>query len=265
MASALGIPGVLLLYGLFFAVAIVLGTRSSSRKKAGQERLLLAGFWAACAGYLAGPDVRHLRDRRRRSCCGSAWPSCSRRSAKTTPVQRAQVGRAGRLPSLFVLVAALLGGQRHLLPRRLPLPAGARRRPGRWRASSRLERAIELNPYNDMYRAELGLAYTDAAVALYSQAVQSGTPDQQVMAAGREAVQAGRAGAARGDRLRSGRVRQLRLPHQSLQLWGRSVPDPTNTTRRPSMIGERGHRGRGVRPGDTPPDLARAHRAGSTR
>ena len=78
-------------------------------------------------------------------------------------VKRARAG--GRLspPSLVVvLAAALFVGNVVYIVADNALPQGARRAVRRRRtASACAERAVRLNPYNDMYRAEVGLAYQD--------------------------------------------------------------------------------------------------------
>jgi putative inorganic carbon (HCO3(-)) transporter len=169
IASALGIPGALLLYGLFVAVAII-SAPVVFAKKAGQERLLMVGFWAACAGYLAGLTFGI-------SVTGVTfllWVSMAvvlSPTAKTTPVRAPKWGMVAAA-AILVLVAALLVGNTvyfradyHYLRARVVDQ-------GQARIDSAL-RAIELNPYNDMYRAELGVAYQDAAIQLYSQASQA--------------------------------------------------------------------------------------------
>jgi O-antigen ligase len=177
MASALGIPGALLLYGLFFAVAII-SAPVVFAKKAAQERLLLVGFWAACAGYLAGLTFGI-------SVTGVSfllWVSMAvvlSPTAKTTPVKAPKWGMPVAAVVILLVVALFVGNgvyfraDYHYLRARIVDQGLAR--------IESAQRAIELNPWNDMYRSELGLAHTDAAVALYSQALQGGDASQQAM------------------------------------------------------------------------------------
>jgi len=78
--------------------------------------------------------------------------------------------------TILVLVAALLVGSfvyiaadNHYLKARL-VTQGATR-------VEEVEKAIALNPFNDMYRAELGLAHTDNVVTAITQYTSSGSTD----------------------------------------------------------------------------------------
>lgn len=180
LASGIGIPGALLLYGLL-AVALVVSARVAFSKGTGQENLLVAGFWAAVIGY-----VVHLMFGL--SVTGSTimmWlalgvllgPSAAAREIKAP---------SWRLVGIAVVVLAVSAGS--LLNMRyisadMHYVRGKVLTNGTERVSE-IQRAIELNPYNDMYRLELGAAWRDlfqAAGQQYAASKQSGTPDNAML------------------------------------------------------------------------------------
>ena len=98
-------------------------------------------------------------------------------------------------------------------------------------------KAVKLNPTNDMYRAEVGLAYQDQVINALTQALQqqqSGQDASQAMAYAKQSVRRGGTSDEGDDRLRSRRVRQLRLPRESLQPWRPVLPGRHATSRRRS-------------------------------
>ncbi len=224
--------------------------------------MLLVGFWAACAGYLAGLTFGI-------SVTGVTfllWVSMAvvlSPTAKTTPVKAPKWGMPVAAIVVLVAVALLVGNaiyfraDYHYLRARVVDQGLAR--------IESAQRAIELNPYNDMYRAELGLAYTDAAVALYSQAVQSGTPDPQIMAEAEKQFKLAEAGASRGRSTSSPAEYDNYVFLTNLYNFGGEAFAVHRILRAGRGDRRAGHRGRGVRSGDTSPDLARAHRPGSAR
>ncbi|GAB4276390.1 MAG: tetratricopeptide repeat protein [Coriobacteriia bacterium] len=181
LMAAIGIPGFLLLYAIFIR-ALWVSARSVWSKDGG-ERLLLAGFWAAVAGYLV-----HLMFGL--SVTGSSfllWVSVGIlmvASAKTVEIPSSNaVWRT--VAAALIVVIALVGSyfnirflwadHHHLLSK-----IGVLTTNGRVEAT---KRSIELNPWNDMYRAELGLAYTDITIqrinAARSALAAGGDPRQE--------------------------------------------------------------------------------------
>ncbi len=168
LAAAVGIPGLLLLYGLFITVA-VLSAPIVFAKQAKPDRLVLASFWAAAAGYLLALSFGI-------SVTGSSFllwlsmavvlsPLATTREVKTHSWGVAVAGVG------IVLVAALSIGNvvyivadnHYLKSRLMPRERGDER-------IAEAERAVALNPWNDMYRAEIGLANVDMVVAYYTAA-----------------------------------------------------------------------------------------------
>lgn len=155
LASGIGIVGALLLYGLI-AYALASSARDAFSRGTGTERLLQAGFWAAVLGY-----VVHLLFGL--SVTGSTIFMWISMGVLLSPGAHArEVGspswRAVAIP--FVVVLVLVGSvlnvryivaDNHYLKGRV-LTSGMS-------SIQEIERAIELNPYNDMYRLELGAAW----------------------------------------------------------------------------------------------------------
>lgn len=155
LATGIGIPGALLLYGLI-AYALISSASDVLPRGKGVERLLLAGFWAAVVGY-----VIHLLFGL--SVTGSTiflWLSMG---VLLSPGARAHEyaapgWRALAIPAVtalalvaFVLNVRFISADNHYLKGRV-LTQGRE-------AVFELERAIALNPYNDMYRLELGSSW----------------------------------------------------------------------------------------------------------
>lgn len=178
ITAALGIPGFVLLYGTFgaaawFSAPLIFG------KREGTERLVLAGFWTACAAYL-GTMMFGL------SVTGSTvflWISMAvvlAPVARVVEVRSFSWGTAAAAVSLVLVGLLLIGSfvytsaDSHYLKARIVARGDGR--------VAEAKRAIELNPYNDMYRTELALAYVDNAVGAVT-ALQSSSDDQTRAAA----------------------------------------------------------------------------------
>ncbi len=166
ITAALGIPGFLLLYGTFGAAAWF-SAPLIFRRHEGSDRLVLAGFWAAAAGYLA-----HLMFGI--SVTGSSFLLWVAMAVVLSPLARTVDIKAPRWGIWAAVVAVVLAialsvgnlvymrADYHYLRARV-VDQGPTR-------VEQVERALALNPYNDMYRAELGLAHIDNMVAYFSQA-----------------------------------------------------------------------------------------------
>lgn len=172
--SALGIPGFLLLYGVF-AVVLWLSAPIVFAKENSRDRLLMVGFWAAAVGYLVqlffGIAVT-----------GSGfllWVSMAivlSPLAKTIQVKAPSWGIAAAATTVVLACALLVGNvvyvvaDNHYLQARVFAQEASR--------VAEVRAAIALNPYNDQYRAELGVAYADLAVAYLGQVDTLSEPGQ---------------------------------------------------------------------------------------
>jgi len=174
LASGIGIPGAVLLYGLI-AVALILAARHALAKGTGRSNLLLAGFWAAVLGYvfylLFGLSVTGSTIMMWVSMGVLLGPSCNSREIAVVPWRTAgAVAVLGLVLLASVLNVRYIVADTHYIRGR-QLTQGIER-------VKAIERAIELNPYNDMYRIELGSAWTDMfgdTVDQYVQARRDGT------------------------------------------------------------------------------------------
>lgn len=181
LASGIGIPGALLFYGLI-VLALVLAARSAFEKGAEGRNLVLAGLWAAVVGYAA-----HLMFGL--SVTGSTIFMWLAMGVLLVPSSRAReiaapaLGKA-MVPAVLILLLAgtylngrYIAADMHYLEGRV-LTQGAER-------LEEIEQAIGLNPYNEMYRLELGQAWRDlfrASAQEYSQTVGAdGTGDPELL------------------------------------------------------------------------------------
>ncbi len=176
LASGIGIPGALLFYGAV-GVALVTAARTAFSKGTASRSLVFAGLWAAVAGY-----VVHLMFGL--SVTGSTimmWLALGVLLGPTSTGREVSSPQWKAVGIALVVAVCLVGSvlnvryivaDSHYLAGRV-LTTGTDR-------VARIERAIELNPYNDMYRLELGTAWRDlfqASARSYAQAAQSGTED----------------------------------------------------------------------------------------
>ncbi len=161
LASGVGILGFLLVYGTIFAAAWMSLPTAFSRG-GGEMRLLQGSVWAACAAYIVhlvfglsvtGSTVFLWL------CMGLLLSPL----ATATTVSPPRWGVFAAASTLALCAVLIIGNivyfvaDHHYL--RARIASGG---PERVRS---VETAIRLNPTNDMYRAELGLAHQDMAVA----------------------------------------------------------------------------------------------------
>lgn len=180
LATGIGIPGALLFFGAI-VVALVIASRAAFAKGSAGRNLVLAGFWAAVAGY-----VVHLFFGL--SVTGSTiimWLAMGVLLSPTaierdTAVPSWKVAGVSAVSVLCLAVTVLniryINADTHYLAGRV-LTTGTER-------VAEIERAIELNPYNDMYRLELGTAWRDlfrASAEQYAQGRISGTEDPALL------------------------------------------------------------------------------------
>lgn len=180
LASGIGIPGALLFYGAI-GVALVISGRIAFEKGTAARNLVLAGFWAAVVGY-----VVHLMFGL--SVTGSTiimWLALGVLLGPTSAVREVRAPSWKSLAIGFVAVLVLVGTVLNMryIAADMHYLTGRVRSTGVERVAE-IERAIELNPYNDMYRLELGSAWRDlfrTSAEQYLQSVTSGTPDSAVL------------------------------------------------------------------------------------
>lgn len=155
LATAIGIPGLLMLYGLF-VWTLVTSARSAFSRDSGPGRLLVAGFWAAMLGYIV-----HLFFGL--SVTGSTiflWIAMGVLLSPSAEVREVRAPSWGIAPAVAVvaLCAALFVGNvvyivaDHAYLNSRIVTTGAD-------AVSEAKRAVKLNPFNDMYRTEVGATY----------------------------------------------------------------------------------------------------------
>lgn len=171
LASAIGIPGLLMLYG-FFAWTLARSFRTVFAKDSGTERLVLAGFWAAALGYIV-----HLTFGL--SITGSTvllWLSLGLLLSPQASVREvsapafglpAAAAVCGLCAALFVGNVVYLRADNMYLKARIGSQGMTR--------VEYAQKAVKLNPYNDMYRTEIGLAWQD----LFISQVMQGVDDPQ--------------------------------------------------------------------------------------
>lgn len=160
LASGIGIPGVALFYGII-GWAAARSAKVVFVRNGGPDRILLGGFWAACAAY-----VVHLFFGL--SVTGTSfllWLSMAVLLAPTAVSIEFRPPSWGIAVAAVVAILAMFGvgyqfvymqaDQAYLMAR-----IGAQGPQRTFYA----ERAVQLNPFNDMYRAEVGLAYTDEVI-----------------------------------------------------------------------------------------------------
>jgi O-antigen ligase len=168
LMAGIGIPGMLLLYAVV-GVAAVRSFPVVFNREGGPHRMVLAGIWTACAAY-----VVHLVFGL--SVTGTSfllWACMAVVVAPTAVVHEFKPPKWGIAVSVAIASLALLGISYQVVY----MQADANYLRARI-ASTGAERtayaikATQLNPYNDMYRAEVGLAYTDELVNLLNSAQQ---------------------------------------------------------------------------------------------
>jgi O-antigen ligase/Flp pilus assembly protein TadD len=167
LAAGIGIIGFLLLYGLF-GWALWLGAPNAFSRGKGTERLVFTGFWAAAAGYITQLFFGL-------SVTGSTvflWLALAvvvAPLAVTVEVTRKSWGPAVAVATLGLCTALwgynavwivadnfFLNGQFQQTGDQIGL----------------LKTAIALDPYNDMYRSQLGQTYAQQMISWISQAQQ---------------------------------------------------------------------------------------------
>jgi len=178
LAAGIGIPGVVLLYAVF-AWAAVRSFATVFTKSGETKRIVLGAFWAACAGYL-------LQLMAGLSVTGNTfllWTAMAVVLAPTASIVEVKAPKWGTVVASAVIGLAAIGivfqfvivsADRAYLVSRIGA-TGAER-------TAAARRAVRLNPFNDMYRAEVGLALTDETFDAFSAAQTSQDPGQAMSA-----------------------------------------------------------------------------------
>lgn len=183
LGSALGVPGFLLLYGLF-GWMLWLGFPGAFSRGKGPERLILTGFWAAALGY-----ILHLMFGL--SVTGSTvflWLSFALLLAPTATTHEYNP----RLPAVSMVLLAVctlafvynivyVVADNHYLKAQFG-GAGVSQ-------ISEIQTTIRLNPFNDMYRSQLGQTYQSQMAGWLQEARTRQTQNQDTT----EALQNARA------------------------------------------------------------------------
>ncbi len=180
LAAGIGVPGLV----MFYSIAGWAAARSFkviwSREQGQQERMVLAGFWAACAGYIV-----HLFFGL--SVTGTSflfWLSMAAVLSPTATSIEVPKPKQGAVVPIVVaaLVLALaaagvayqfvyMRADNAYLMARIGAQGGDR--------TTWAKKAVQLNPFNDMYRAEVGLALTDEALQAVNAVNSAQGADQQ--------------------------------------------------------------------------------------
>jgi hypothetical protein len=163
LAMGAGIPGAMLAYG-FFGLVLWRAAPFAFQRSTSADRLPLAGFWAACIGYLV-----HLMFGL--SVVGSSFLlwlalglllASSVQSVEVT-IPRGSKAAAAGLTALMVLAflvnASFLVADRHYLMAKDSTQVMGDR-------IAHLKMAMRLNPANDPYRSEVGYAHMEGVADL---------------------------------------------------------------------------------------------------
>jgi putative inorganic carbon (HCO3(-)) transporter len=166
LSSAVGIPGMLLLYGLFLAVLVLSARSAFARPGLSNDAgggLVLSGMWAAVIGYLV-----HLTFGI--SVTGSTFLAWIAFAALMSPGARAVElkppawGRVVAALVCVVIAVLSVGNVVYLRADTDYLYARLAATPSERLAHA--ETAVRLNPYNDMYLSQVALIRVEAFLAL---------------------------------------------------------------------------------------------------
>jgi len=188
LTAAIGIPGMLLLYGLFATVAVLSFRTAFVRPDSDTDnaRLVVSAFWAASAGY-----VVHLTFGL--SVTGSTFLLWIAMAALMAPGARKVEVRApswGAIAAYAIITVVAIASvanviyivaDNHYLRSRLGSTYQDQ--------IGSAETAVRLNPYNDMYRAQIGVVHSDAFRSLMQQAQQEQQAGQDPTATRQQAEQ----------------------------------------------------------------------------
>jgi O-antigen ligase/predicted negative regulator of RcsB-dependent stress response len=181
LGSAIGVPGFLLLYGLFGWV-LYLGAPNAFARGKGQDRMLVTAFWAASVGYIV-----HLMFGL--SVTGSTvflWLSMALILAPLATTIDVPARPWG--PFVAVLIAAAVTfcsiyNVAYVVADNYYLKAQFGAVSGQTGPLQYMEAALRLNPFNDMYYSQLGKVRQDTMSSWLSQARQLNQQNKDASAA----------------------------------------------------------------------------------
>lgn len=171
LATGIGIIGVVLLYAIFIWVAIRSAKTVFSRSDDRRD-VLLGACWAGCAAFLV-QLVFGI------SVTGSAfllWVMMAIVLAPTAAIFEVRPRNWGLAVGVVVVAAAaagiiyqgvLISADHSYMLSRIYYAKGTPQR------TAAAQKAVELNPFNDMYRSEVGLGYIDEFLADVDQAMNA--------------------------------------------------------------------------------------------
>lgn len=178
LSAGIGVAGMLLMYGIF-GWAAVRSAPAVFKKTDDAKRILLGAFWAACAGYL----VQLMFGLSVTGNTFLLWTAMAVVLAPTATIVEFRAPSWGLAVSAVILVAVGLGvGYQFVLIQADNAYLQARIALGGAARTASAIKAAKLNPFNDMYRAEVGLAYTDEALDYINQAQQAQQSNQDPQA-----------------------------------------------------------------------------------
>lgn len=179
LTSALGVPGFLLLYGTF-AYALVLGFKNAFSRDSGAERLVVAAFWTAAVGYIV-----HLMFGL--SVTGTTiflWLALAiilaptaRRVEFVAPMWTQVLATTAAALALVLTALNIV----YVVADHYYLQSNFDRSAGDSGVGAAIT-AITLDPYNDMYRTQLGQAYQEQMNAYLNTARQAQAQGQDAKA-----------------------------------------------------------------------------------
>jgi O-antigen ligase len=176
LSAGIGIPGMLMFYSIMaWAAARSFKVIWNRDRRFTADRMVLVGLWAACAGYIV-----HLIFGL--SVTGTSfllWVCMAAVLSPTATSFEFKPPSWGVAPAALLVALALAGVVFHVTYLRADHAyLLARIASQGTERTANAQRAVELNPWNDMYRAEVGLALTDETLSAIN-ALASSQGDQQ--------------------------------------------------------------------------------------
>lgn len=163
MATGVGIPGAVALYGIFAWVAIASAKHVFTRRDPGGANMLLAGLWAGSAAYIAHLMVGL-------SLVGAStflWVALALLIAPGATVRSVAPLRQGRLVGGVLLAVVALGlignGVFYMADVRYLGAVMSGARGDAAGVETQVKQALALNPYNELYRAQPGVVWSEDA------------------------------------------------------------------------------------------------------
>lgn len=179
LATGIGIVGAGLMYLVFGWVAVVAGKAVFRRGEKSGSQLMLAGLWAGCAAYIA-----HLMFGL--SLAGTTfflWMALGlliSPSAKSREISAPSWGTVAAGVTLAIMLVGLILNIQFIRADNAYLKSAMLMQSNPVEAATYAEKAIAINPYNDIYRAQPGIAWGQYGSILAS----AGSYDQAVVAFG---------------------------------------------------------------------------------